>query len=54
MKGQKIINDCNLSPSLTIQTMHSHNMQMRLNTFKTSLSTCVLAPTPKMTRTWSK
>ena len=46
MEGQKIIHDCNQKngPSLTIQTMHSRNMQMRLNTFKTSLSTCLSDP----------
>ena len=56
MEGQKIIHDCNQKngQSLTIQTMHSRNMQMRLNTFKTSVSTCRLAPwrqqSPEMTR----
>ena len=40
MEGQKIIHVCNQKngPSLTIKNKHSHNMQMRLNTFKTSLS----------------
>ena len=37
--------------------MHSRIMQMRLNTFKASLSTCLLAPwkkqSPQMTKTWS-
>ena len=41
MEGQKIIYDCNQKdgPSLTMQTMHSCSMQIRLNTFRTSLST---------------
>ena len=60
MEGQKIIYDCSQKngPSLTIQTMHGCNMQMRLNTFKTSIAACLLTPwtkgSPQMTRTCSR